>query len=71
MCTYSLGSSFPNGTQQKARLVANRPLASPPPLPTTDSCRRKRYRLDLERLNFRRRSVYLTDLYHTLVNCHW
>lgn len=33
-------------------------------------CRRQQ-KLDLERLNFRGRVVYLTDLYHTLVNCAW
>ncbi|KAL4421196.1 hypothetical protein ABPG77_010071 [Micractinium sp. CCAP 211/92] len=55
---------------------ASTPLLSRAPtppllLPSRLLDTRKRYRLDLERLNFRRRSVYLTDLYHTLVNCHW
>lgn len=55
---------------------ASTPLLSRAPtpplfLPSRLLDTRRRYRLDLERLNFRGRSVYLTDLYHTLVNCPW
>lgn len=40
-------------------------------LPVTPSLRRQRHKLALERVNFRSHLSYLTDFYHTLVNCPW
>jgi hypothetical protein len=39
-------------------------------LPTLLHCRR-RHKLALERVNVHGRHLYVSDFYHTLVNCPW
>lgn len=72
MCSYRYtleGESPSQAAGRRPSSLPDRPRL--PASPARHSFFRRRYRLDLERLNFRGRSVYLTDLYHTLVNCPW